>query len=317
MHKLNSFLKFVEIQTKVASFFPFITGTLMAVYLDFKLNLINLFLMFFALLMIDLTTTGLNHYMDYRRAVLKTGYHYQVHNPLGKGELSESEAKYSLIAMLVLGTLAGLGLVLRTDLWVLALGGLAFVIGVTYSFGPVPISRTVLGEAMSGIFMGGLIPFLSFYIHAFTASPLEVTLNDQTIALFINHELVVPALWIGLPLIALIANIMLANNLCDREEDFVNRRYTLPVTMGAEKAIILYQGLVAFAYLSVIAGVVFGILPITQLLVLLSLPLVYKNTKIFAQKQSKGETFVTAVKNFVMVALMNVVGLAIAILIYS
>lgn len=314
MFKIKAFLKFVEIQTKVASLFPFVIGTLMAVFMGFKLNLINLGLMFFALLMIDLTTTGLNHYMDFRRAVLKTGYHYQVHNPLGKGDLSDKEAKYALIGMLTLGAIAGLGLVMRTDLWVLVLGAVAFLIGVTYSFGPVPISRTVLGEAMSGIFMGGLIPFLSFYIHAYDENLLMLDIVEQSIVLKINYGMILPALWIGLPLIAFISNIMLANNLCDLEEDFINRRYTLPVTIGADKAIVLYQGLVIFAYVVLLLGIFLRIIPLELLLVLISVPITLKNTKAFSKKQIKGETFVTAVKNFIVVAALIVIGLVVAII---
>lgn len=309
MHKIKSFLKFVEIQTKVASFFPFVTGTSMVIFMGFRLDPINLMLMFLSLLMIDLTTTGLNHLMDYKRAVLKTGYHYQVHNPLGKGDLSESEAQYALITMLIIGALSGIFLAFRTDVWVLLMGGLAFFIGVTYSYGPLPISRTVLGETLSGLFMGGLIPFIAFYIHVYTSNPLSLSVKEGLFIFSINYKILLPVIWVSLPLVALISNIMLANNICDRDEDIVNNRYTLPVVMGQAHSVKLYVFLVLFSYLSSILGVILGFIPITQLIVLLSFPMVMKQTKKFYQKQVKGETFILAVKNFVVFASLNLVGI--------
>ncbi len=302
MHQIKAFFKFVEIQTKVASFFPFLIGTLFAVYMDIAIDVPNLLLMFFSLLMIDLTTTGLNHYMDYRRAVLRSGYHYQVHNPLGKGEFSEKAAKTSLLVMLSLGAIFGIVLVLRTDLWVLMFGAMAFFIGVVYSFGPVPISRTILGELMSGVFMGGLIPLLSFYIHAYTATPMELSYQSGTLSLLVDIELLLPLFILSLPLVALIAGIMLANNTCDRDEDIIDKRYTLPVTMGLEKSLTLYKILVGLSYLSIAFGIGFDILPITCALVFVTMPTVTRQTAAFTSRPVKGETFINAVKNFIFVA---------------
>ncbi len=313
MHQIKAFFKFVEIQTKVASFFPFLIGTLFAVYMDIGIDIPNLLLMFFSLLMIDLSTTGLNHYMDYRRAVLRSGYHYQVHNPLGKGDFSEKAAKTSLLIMLSLGAIFGIGLVLRTDLWVLLFGAMAFFIGVVYSFGPVPISRTILGELMSGVFMGGLIPLLSFYIHAYTVTPLELSYQGGILSLFVDIELLLPLFMLSLPLIALIAGIMLANNTCDREEDFINKRYTLPVTMGLEKSLTLYKILVGLSYLSIAFGIGLDILPIACALVFVTMPAVTKQTTAFTSRPVKGETFINAVKNFVFVAGSTALGLIVAI----
>ncbi|MBE0450649.1 MAG: UbiA family prenyltransferase [Clostridia bacterium] len=314
MHQIKAFFKFVEIQTKVASFFPFLIGTLFAVYKDIAIDIPNLLLMFFSLLMIDLTTTGLNHYMDYRRAVLRSGYHYQVHNPLGKGDFSEKAARTSLWVMLSLGAIFGIVLVLRTDLWVLFFGAMAFFIGVVYSFGPVPISRTILGELMSGVFMGGLIPLLSFYVHAYNIQPLTLSYQSGILGFFVDVQVFLPILVLSLPLIALIAGIMLANNICDREEDFVNKRYTLPVTMGLEKSLMLYKILVGLSYLSIAFGIGFDILPIACALVFVTMPAVTKQTAVFTSRPVKGETFINAVKNFVYVAGSIGLGLFISII---
>lgn len=50
---------------------------------------------------------------------------------------------------------------------------------------------------------------------------------------------------ICLSLIVNVANIMLANNICDMEDDFINRRLTLSIYLGKENALtfILYSSL--------------------------------------------------------------------------
>ena len=65
--KIRSFLKLVEIQTKVASMIPFILGTVYSLYRFNKFNALNFLLMFISLLTIDMTTTAVNNYMDYKR----------------------------------------------------------------------------------------------------------------------------------------------------------------------------------------------------------------------------------------------------------
>ena len=77
MINIKKFLKFVEIQTKVASVIPFSIGTLMALIKHNSINIPNAILMFVSLLCIDMATTGLNHYYDNKRVILKSGYHYQ------------------------------------------------------------------------------------------------------------------------------------------------------------------------------------------------------------------------------------------------
>lgn len=314
---MKKFLRFVEIQTKVASVIPFLIGTLFAVYQGADINAINLVLMFISLLCIDMATTGLNHYKDYKRAVLKEGYHYEVHNPMGQGAVTAKGAKIILICLLSMGAICGLILFLRTDYIVLILGGISFCIGVTYSAGPLPVSKTVLGELFSGSFMGGLIPLISYYIHIYKEKPVVLSLSqsqdDFTISVDIN--IILPILWLSLPLIFLIANIMLANNICDVKEDFINKRYTLPVSMGIEKSIILFKILNLLSAIAIPAGVILKILPPFMLASILGIPLIYKQTMIFSKNPVKGETFINAVKNFVLTGLLIITGLTLSIFI--
>ena len=310
---MKKFLRFVEIQTKVASVIPFIIGTLFAVYTGATINLLNLGLMFVSLLCIDMATTGLNHYKDYKKAVLKEGYHYEIHNPMGQGAVTATGAKIILACLLSIGAIGGLILFLRTDYIVLILGGISFGIGVTYSAGPLPASRTVLGELFSGLFMGGLIPFISYYIHIYINTPIKFNFTEGNFEASFAVSEILPVFWLSLPMIFLIANIMLANNICDVKEDFINKRYTLPISMGVEKSIILFKLLNLLSVLSILAGVAFKIIPVFILTYVFGFPILYKQTMIFSKNPVKGETFVNAVKNFVLTGLLMIIGLVLSI----
>lgn len=303
-----NFLEFVEIRTKVASVFPFIFGTLLAVYFIGDLDVLNLCLMFVSLLLVDMGTTGLNHYMDAKKAVLKEGYHYERHNPISRGVYSVNRGKWTLVALFTLATLTGALLFYRTDWVVLFLGGASFVVGLGYSLGPVPISRTFLGEAFSGFFMGIFIPFLAFYIH-YTGAPLvEFSIIEDVFSLQMNWKVLAQVVLPSIPLAFYIANIMLANNICDREEDIVNKRYTLPVVIGDDKAKILLRINVILPFVFVVLGLLLKAIPLVFGLMAVSLPIALKKSKTFVNKASKKDTFVYMVQSFVILAIiMNMV----------
>ena len=310
---MKAFLKFVEIQTKVASVFPFMMGTLMALYLDQNIDGLNLILMLVSLICIDMATTGYNHLFDYKRALLKTGYHYEHHNPISSGELKVTSAQIGLMLLVGMGAIAGILLVLRTDMLILILGGLAFGVGLGYSMGPLPLSRTILGELFSGVFMGGLITFISAYIHFDAAQIIRIYNIDQIVTLWINFSLVLPILMISIPLIFLISNIMLANNICDMSEDFINKRYTLPISIGLVNSKRLYFGLVVGAYLALLIGMILKILPFQFALVDLTIPVIWIQTQAFLREPVKSKTFKMAVKNFILFAMAMVLSMILAL----
>lgn len=314
MNKVKSFLKLVEIRTKVASILPLAIGTTLAVYLNTSLDSLNLVLMTLSLLSIDMATTGFNHYFDYKRAVLRTGYHYEKHNPVSAGEFTPQKALPLLTSLVGFGILSGLVLVIRTDFVVLILGGIAFLVGIAYSAGPLPISRTILGEVFSGVFMGGLIPFIAAYIHLPSGLLGNVFYSQGQLSITLELQPILSVVFAIIPLIALIANIMLANNICDREEDIVNHRFTLPVVMGLEKSLILYRLLTMAALLSVIIAVIPGFLPWPYALTLVTMPKLLKRMQSFVAAPVKAKTFVYAVQNFILFASASLVGLIIAIL---
>ncbi len=309
---ITSFFKLVEIQTKVASLFPFLLGTSYVLHRYGGVKHINLILMLVAMLAFDMTTTAINNYYDYKKAVKKYGYGYEIHNAIVQHKLKEGTVIATIMALLAVATVFGVLLFLRTDIIVLLLGMLSFAIGITYSFGPVPISRTPLGELMSGLFMGFIIVFIAAYIHVYDKG-LIVLLYDAGL-LNIRLELLelLKLFFVSVPMIVSIANIMLANNICDIEDDIENKRYTLPIYIGRENAVKVWKWLYYMAYLNIGALVVLEVLPYLSAIALVTFLLVNKNIEAFSQEQIKSKTFVLSVKNFIIISAAYVGTLALS-----
>lgn len=79
---IKSFLRFVELPTKVASIIPFLMGTLYALYRFEDFYVLRFGLMFVSLLSFDMATTAINNYYDFKKASKTHGYGYETHNPI-------------------------------------------------------------------------------------------------------------------------------------------------------------------------------------------------------------------------------------------
>lgn len=305
----KSFLRLVELPTKVASVIPFLLGTVYSIYTYEKFNFTNFILMFLSLISIDMVTTAINNYMDYKKAIKTQGFNYEEHNAIVAFALKEGTVLFTIFTLLASGIIFGILLFLNTNVVILLLGAVSFGIGILYSFGPVPISRTPLGEMASGLTMGLIITFLSTYIHVFQGDLLGVNLSGESLLITMNLTGIISILFVALPAVAGIANIMLANNLCDIEDDRENRRYTLPIYIGRERGLLLFKWLYYISYIVIVILIFLGIEPVTAVLVLLTFIPVNKNIKSFFELQTKKDTFILAVKNFIMINLAHVIAL--------
>lgn len=309
-----SFLQFVELPTKVASVIPFLLGTLFALYRYRSFNLGSFLAMLVSLLAFDMATTAINNYLDYRQAQPNADGSRLTESAMAKCGISETAARATIALLLVVAVSAGIWLTLRTNLLVLVVGMLSFAAGVLYTFGPIPLSRMPLGEIFSGGFMGFVIPFLAAYIHTGDQQLASLTGQSGLLLLSVNLPEVLALLLFAAPAMAGIANIMLANNICDVDEDILNRRFTLPYYLGSEQAHRLFAALYYLGYASVLLAVLLRLIPGSSLLVLLTLPAVWRNVRAFRQHPSKQATFILSVRNFVMVNLAQTLALAVALL---
>ena len=239
--QLKSFLKLVEIQTKVASVTPFLFGVLYTLYRFHTLKPMLLLFFFISMLTFDMFTTALNNYQDWKRAEKKSGYNYENHNAIVKYNLTEKNVIFILLSLFAMAVLFGFLTFLNADIMVLLLGAASFLVGILYSAGPLPLSRTPLGEIFSGFFMGFILPFLAIYISLFNMAPIGFSLDNAILTFSLSLDILLPITLVLVPTMLMIANIMLANNICDREDDIANKRFTLPVYVGTKKAIFIFD----------------------------------------------------------------------------
>ncbi|MCK3923343.1 MAG: 1,4-dihydroxy-2-naphthoate polyprenyltransferase [Streptococcus suis] len=308
---LPVFLEFVELKTKVASVFPMTLGILWSLYRYQVFNWLNTLLFIIAVLSFDMCTTAINNSMDYHKAKDET--YRQESNVIGKFSLDFRQMIGIVLALLIFSLLVSLLLVWRTSWLLLPMGALCFLIGIFYTFGPIPLSRMPLGEVFSGVTMG----FGIFFLAVFIQQPdllLTSQVSGQWMTLQFSWIKIIEIIFMSLPLVTLIANIMLANNTCDLEEDIRNHRYTLVYYIGKKNALKLYFVLASLPWLLWIIYCLTGFLPIWALIGLIGVWPAYKSLETFLKKQVKRETFIEAVKSFVLFALLYVVILALALI---
>ncbi|MGG6313216.1 1,4-dihydroxy-2-naphthoate polyprenyltransferase [Paenibacillus macerans] len=308
---ITKFLKLVEIQTKAASMIPLLFGTIYAVYRFHTFQAWHFALMLISLLSFDMATTAINNYFDYKKAARKHGYGYETHNAIVKYNMNPAAVLVLIILLLLIAVSAGVLLFLQTGWLLLVLGGLSFAVGILYSFGPIPISRMPLGEIFSGLFMGFVIIFVSAYVHA-GDKLAALTAQGGTVMLQLQLTEVLLIFLISVPAILGIANIMLANNICDMEEDIENKRYTLPVYIGKGPALVLFKWMYYAAYADLIVLAILKVNPLILLLVLGTVIPVGKNIKRFTAQPTKQFTFGLAVQNFMLTNVARIAALGIA-----
>ena len=312
MLTFRSFLDLVEIRTKVASMLPFALGTGYALLRFGEFRPFNALLMLLSLLSFDLVVTAMNNYYDYRKAVRTQGYGYEEHNAIVKHKLKEWIVVLTIAVLFATAVTAGILLVFEAGALVLLLGFLSFGVGILYSFGPIPISRMPLGELFSGLFMGFVITFVSTYIQVGPEQIASLTYADGWFELHVNALEALLVLLVSVPAVASIANIMLANNICDMEEDVENSRYTLPVYIGRPRALRLFAWIYYVSYLDLLVLLWLGVHPLLLLPALATLIPLRRNIRAFASNPSKRRTFVLAVKNFVLLTGVRVLVIAAA-----
>jgi len=297
---IEKFLSYVEIRTKITSLFAFLMTIAFLLYMKQQVDWKLTSLFFTSMFLFDLATTAINNYID-----TKTN---------GQAlQFKRSIALIIILGLLGISTLLGLYLAYLTNIVILLLGGLCFLCGIFYTYGPVPISRQPLGEFLSGIFYGLLIPFILLYINMKGGTFLSLNLSLETISISLKVMPLITVLIFSIIPVCTTANIMLANNICDLEKDILVKRHTLPYYLG-HKSLYLFAGLYYLTYISTIIMVVLKILPLICLGALLTLLPVQKNISRFFKVQNKETTFVLAIKNYIIIMGANTLMIFISIL---
>lgn len=290
---LKIFAELVELKAKTASIFPFLMGFLYSWYHYNQIYWGNMLIFFISMVLFNMAVDIMDNYMDYHNATDVHDYKHET-NIIGRENLSLSLVRNMMWGFIIVSALMGIYLASQTSWVILWLGMFSYAMGIFYSAGPKPLSSLPVGEVTSGLTMGVVIPLICVYLNIYDIVPFE-------------WHLIGSVTMMSLPAAFSIANLMLANNTCDVEEDILNNRHTLVSYIGKKKAVTLFQILVIATFVAATISVIFKIVPLTLLLLWAIFPKVWQNTKAYSKEQIKTKTFPLAIKNLAMVVAVQVV----------
>jgi len=184
--------------------------------------------MFVAALFMQIGTNVFNEHGDYVNSTDR----YASHGFAGiivKGEATPNEVLTVAIIFYILAALLAVPLIIARGLLVLVLGLISAAVGVLYSEGPYPLSRTPLGEIIVGITMG-FIEIVATEI---------VSIGMITISAYI----------VSVPVSLLVASILIGNNIRDIVKDREAGRRTLSVLLGGGYSRILFYSIIILSYI--------------------------------------------------------------------
>ena len=200
----------------------------------------------------------INDYDDVRQGVddpkVPTA-RYRPH-PLMEGRLTPRQVRLTAYALYLFAAAIGIVLAVARGWAVLWLGVAGTAAGIGYTAPPLNYKYKALGELSVFLMWGPLMVGGAYYVQARVAS------SD--------------ALLVSLPFGALVALVLLANNIRDVAYDDAKGIQTLPILLGRRRGIALYLALIAAAYVAIAAMSLFGPLEPWSLIVLLSAPLAVK-----------------------------------------
>lgn len=127
---------------------------------------------------------------------------------------------------------------------ILVIGLASVAAGIAYTGGPYPLGYHGLGDLFVFVFFGVIAVTGTYYVQAaaLLSGWFPLGIPDGTVAL--------AAVVASLPIAALSTNILVVNNLRDREEDASTGKRTLAVRFGYRFARAEYLAMLAVAYLA-------------------------------------------------------------------
>lgn len=284
---LKKVSEYLEIRTKVTTTGSFLLALSYLFYLrqpvDWKLVLI----FFISMITMDLSTTAINNYIDTEKIGGDLGF-------------SRRAGLWIIITLLLVSAAAGLYLVYLTDLVVLVLGACCFIFGILYTWGPVTISRLPLGEFFSGVLQGFVGPFILLYICMPQGTYVYYSIDMSSIDISLMVAPLLSVILLTAAPVCTIADIMLANNICDLDSDVKNGRFTLAYYLRG-KALYLFAGLYYCAYIGNVFLVIFGAATPLLLLALITILPVQRNINRFFRVHEKDKTFYYSIVNYLLI----------------
>ena len=231
--------------TWAASVCPSVFAVLYCAAAGLHLNPVQIVCLPAACVLLQSAVNTLNDYADYRKGTDSEEDNVEVSDAvLVYSGIDPKHALFLGIGYLLAGVILGILASVYAGFTPILIGVVGALTVLLYSGGPMPVSYLPVGEIVSGLVMGGLIPLG-------TAACADNRLHPEIL------------LWalpfiIGIGLIMMSNNgcdiekdiaitgiglIMMSNNGCDIEKDITAGRHTLPVYLGRKRTQHLYHDL--------------------------------------------------------------------------
>lgn len=205
--------------------------------------------------------------------------HPEMVEAIRSGLLSLTSLKATIAACYALSALAGLYLVAIGGVPVLVIGALSIVASLAYSTGPWPVGRIGLGDPLFFLFFGVASVTGTYYVQA-----AAVTGNTDWQTGFPPS-----AFAVSLPVGALITNILIIDDIRDRDFDAIKGKATVAVRYGSHWSRIELVALTALAYVAPFWFWLRLHLGPWTLLPLLTLPFAYVTARAACTRDRYGE----------------------------
>ena len=210
--------------TWAASVCPSVFAVLYCAAAGLHLNPVQIICLPAACVLLQSAVNTLNDYADYRKGTDSEEDNVEVSDAvLVYSGIDPKHALFLGIGYLLAGVILGILASVYAGFTPILIGVVGALTVLLYSGGPMPVSYLPVGEIVSGLVMGGLIPLG-------TAACADNRLHPEIL------------LW-ALPFIIGIGLIMMSNNGCDIEKDIAAGRHTLPVYLGRKRTRRLYHDL--------------------------------------------------------------------------
>lgn len=197
----------------------------------------------------------IDDYLDYQKGNLGNKVKQFHDSPLISGEVTLKQVWIATAICLFIAFICGLVILLKVGLPVIILVGIGLFIVFFYTAPPFQMNYRGLGETMLFLAFGPMILIGVYYVLArqVTIEPILVSLMPGIFTM----------------------NVGVVSNTFDYNDDVRSGKKTLSVRFGQANAVRIIAVTNTLAYLAVILGVVFAVLPVWTLLVLITVPLAY------------------------------------------
>ncbi|QPS71608.1 UbiA family prenyltransferase [Lactococcus garvieae] len=294
----KTFLNFTRIQTLPVALLSPLAGIMFSLWYFQSFHFWPTLLFLIGLAAINLFVSAWNNLMDYHKAL---DPEYKVHqNIISNRNISPAFAMKICLFLLAIDVLVGIAVLAITNLAILPIGGLCFLIAIFYTYGPFAFSRFPLGEALAGLCEGFFGFFLAVYINSYNLQYFFIQFDGWKMNWTWDFSQLLPIVLVGIVCFCQNFNVMLSDNICDLEQDIRNQRYILPYYLKVPASLVLYKVMYLIPLICVAFAIFLEILPLWSVLMLIILFELIPNMKKFLKKQVKSETFHYQIKNLVL-----------------